>query len=235
MFRVRMAHKPARQDGTMMALRFIKPGELRLATEALIILFLLFTLGSLISGIMLLPEPGAQVSGTVLDHRGGAAASRTWPSTTPHKTPWPPPAYWIRTSRPGLSHYQVSAPNSTFADGNRYSLELYSAGWPLPVIERRKWWWDRNDPALKGPSTDQPPLRILYLNLALNALILGGGLWLVVFGPLGLFVVGRRVVWTLRGHCTFCGYDMTGFEQCPECGWRATGSVSHGSKSDPTG
>jgi hypothetical protein len=217
----------------MIPLRLIKEGEDRLAVVSLVLLLFLVVIVSLIFGIERLPSPRAQISGSQLDLRGPAAGVRGWPSSTPHTKAWPSPQYWVRTTRWGNWYYHVQAPNQTDKDANGFSMQLMQSGWPMPVIERKQMWWDWDDPALKGPVPD-PSIQILYGRLALNTLLLGGGLWLVVFGPLGLFVVGRRVVWTLRGHCTFCGYDMTGLEQCPECGWRVTESVSHGSMSEPT-
>jgi rRNA maturation protein Nop10 len=208
----------------MILLRLIKEGEARLAVVSLVLLLFLAVIVSLILGIERLPSQRARISGSQLDLRGPAAGVRGWPSSTPHTKAWPSPQYWVRTTRRGNWYYHVRAPNQTDKDANGFSMQLMQSGWPMPVIERKEMWWDWDDPALKGPVPD-PSIQILYGRLTLNTLLFGGGLWLIIFGPLGLFVVGRRVVWTLQGHCTFCGYDMTGFEQCPECGWRAKGST----------
>jgi rRNA maturation protein Nop10 len=207
----------------MKFLRYIRAREIRLAAEALLILLLLGVLVSLVAAVELMPGQSGLVIGSTLDLRGAAAAEKGWPSTTPHEIEWPVPNYWIRTTRPGLTMIDVRAPVSGNIE-SQFVMNVVYAGWPLRVIEHKTMWWDLRKPELEGVVSNPAPT-VLYNRLALNTLLLGGGLWLIIFGPLGLFVVGRRVVWTLQGHCTFCGYDMTGFEQCPECGWRAKGST----------
>jgi rRNA maturation protein Nop10 len=207
----------------MKFLRYIRAREVRLAAEALVVLLLLGVLVSLVAAVELMPDGSARITGSTLDLRGAAAGEKGWPSTTPHEIEWPVPDYRIRTTRPGLTMIDVRA-QVTDENESQFIMNVVYAGWPLRVIDHTTMWWDRRRPELDGVVSN-PAQTILYSRLALNTLLLGGGLWLVVFGPLGLFVVGRRVVWTLQGHCTFCGYDMTGFEQCPECGWRAKGST----------
>jgi hypothetical protein len=211
----------------MILTKFITKRESHLVVVALFLFLLAALFGSLVLGITTLPSYATQIKGFNLDIRGPAAGLRGWPSSTPHEQPWDTPIYWNRTTRFGQWQYSVHAADSEKPTQRSYGMRLSQSGWPLPVIERKQMSWKRDTPSLEGPEQD-PPASLLYGNLLLDALILGGGLWLAVFGPVSIFVIWRRISRTLQGHCTFCGYDMTGFEQCPECGWRATGSTPSG-------
>jgi hypothetical protein len=202
----------------MTLLGLFKRGEIRGALLVMLILALVAAIVSLLVGWGMMPAPQSSPSGTELRLMGTQAAARGWPSSTPQDQPWPSPNDWSRNTLSGIWYYKISAPNSSNSGGNSFSMQLMQAGWPLPVIENKQMWWDWDDPALKGPVPDPAP-SILYGRFFLNTAILGGGVWLIVFGPLGVWVIGRRMSWTLQGHCTFCGYDMVGVERCPECGW----------------
>ena len=199
--------------------KLFKRGEIGIACSALVLFLLLAGIGALIVGWKLLPKQSSSVVGASMQITGAAAAARGWPSSTPHEKPWPSPTSLNVTRAIGVRHFNVFGANPTSISGNGYQMTVYQAGWPLPVLERKQMWWDWDDPAMKGPVSDPAP-SILYGRLGFSTLILGGGLWLLVFVPLGLWVIGRRVSWTLGGRCTFCGYDMTGMERCSECGWQ---------------
>jgi hypothetical protein len=199
-------------------LLLFRNGELKAAAVALGIALLVAAVGSVLAGWEMLPGPRWYAAGASLDLSGAPAAARAWPSSTPHARQWSSPDRWVRYRSAGVTYYNVHGPNLLNPDGNGYAMEVTRAGWPLRVIERKQMWWDWGDPQLEGPVPDPAP-GILYGRLVLDTVILGVGLWLVVFVPLGVWVVGRRVSWTLGGRCTFCGYDMTGVGRCPECGW----------------
>jgi hypothetical protein len=200
----------------MILLRLIKEGEVRMAVLALVVLLLVAATVSLVVGFNLMPHDQGQISGNRLTLDGPAAAARGWPSSTPHDTPWPAPNSWDRTRVRGIWDIDAVAPDPNSASGEDYSMWVVLAGWPLPVLDRKSIWWDSSNPALKGPD-NSPPVQILYGKLALDAIILGGSLWLIVFGPLTLFVVGRRALQILHGN------RMVGLKSCPECGWLASG------------
>ena len=96
-------------------------------------------------------------------------------------------------------------------------MDLTQSGWPLVVLESKHMWWDWDDPALSGYESD-PPTRVLYANLALNALIGGVTLWSLAFLPMLLYLFSKRRFWARKGRCTFCGYDLKDLPRCPECG-----------------
>jgi hypothetical protein len=200
----------------LILLRLIKEGEARLAVVALVVLLLVAASVSLVVGFKLMPHDQARASGDRLVLDGPAAAAKGWPSSTPHDSPWPPPDDWDRFRGGGVWVYSINALDPARTSGSSYSMGLVRAGWPLPVLERKSVWWDWSNPALKFPDPDLP-VQILYGRLAFNTVVLGGGLWLVLFGPLLLFVVGRRVLRVLRGT------KMVGIKSCPECGWLASG------------
>lgn len=199
---------------------FIREREFCVAICVLTVLILIAALVSLIVGVELSPSGRYQMprTGSYTDLRGTQAGSKPWPSRTPHKEAWPAPHSWERAHLRGMWHFDVRGRRAADPENSDFIMDLWQTGWPLPVIERKHMWWDWDNPALEGPAPD-PAAEILYFGLFLNTLILGGGLWLLVFGPLAGWVIGRRFARTLRGQCTFCGYDIAGLKRCPECGW----------------
>src|SRR5262249_29177123 len=79
-------------------------------------------------------------------------------------------------------------------------------------------------------------IRLRWSGLLLNPVLVAGGLWLLVAGPI---IAARLATWRTRlalGHCPECGYDLRGdfAAGCPECGWnrtapRPTGAFDRGS------
>jgi hypothetical protein len=203
----------------MILLRLIKEGEIRLAVLAMVVLLLVAAIVNLAIGIRMLPGLEVQPEGgTMSDLEGAEAAAKGWPSTTPHETPWPPPNSWRQQRWPGLWLYWVDSSNPSDPEGSGFAMSLIQSGWPWPVIERKRMWWDWDDPLLMGPES-KPATQILFGGLALNTVILGSGLWLILLGPLALFVIGRRVARTLHGCCAFCGSGMAGLMECSACAW----------------
>lgn len=151
-----------------------------------------------------------------VDLRGAAAAGRSWPGTTPHQQPWPDPQLWQFAPALGYRSYHAWAPVRGSSD-TEFSMRLEHIGWPLPVLEIKRMWWDWNDPALSGPEPDPSP-KLLAPGLVLNPLIVGSSVFMMFGAPVYAVVVLRRV-WRFRGgDCPWCGYELKGLDACPECG-----------------
>jgi hypothetical protein len=198
----------------MFFLRLIKANEFRLMALALVVMLLVAATVSLLVAFELMPSDKARPDGERIVMNDDDAATLGWPSATPHDNPWPAPKRWDRYRKTGFWYYSVSVKDHESKGGFQYLMRLRRAGWPRPVLENKTVWWDRYNPALEGPS-HTPPLQILYGPLVLDAIIIGGGLWLVLFGPLTLLVICRRVARLLRES------ELVGLDTCPECGWRA--------------
>lgn len=113
-----------------------------------------------------------------------------WPTSTPHKEPWPAPDSWTEWRSFGKRHVRARRANPVEGK-NGFSMEAYIYGWPLPVLEHKRLWWDWDDPALNGPK-HQKPTHLRYLGLILNPIIIGGGSYLLILSPFVAFVIGRR-------------------------------------------
>jgi hypothetical protein len=142
---------------------------------------------------------------------------RPWPAPTPHATAWPAPTQWDEWRGFGERHYNVFH----HSDEARFQMQAELYGFPLPVVENKMMWWDWNDPALKGPESS-PPMRLLWRGLILNPILLGGGAFVILLGPVALAIVGWRLVTRLRrrrsDRCVFCGYPVGTNAVCTECG-----------------
>ena len=140
---------------------------------------------------------------------------RRWPSSTPHEVAWPPPDDWEEGSRFGCRSFRAS-----YKPGNEngsFAMEVQQMGWPFPVIEQKRMWWDWNDPTLNGPEPD-PALGLMMAGLLVNPLLLGIGAWaLLVFPWIAAIVVKRR---SRRRElcCMACGYPVGVSPICTECG-----------------
>ncbi len=68
------------------------------------------------------------------------------------------------------------------------------------------------------------PLRPMLPGFAVNTLLYGTLLWLVIPGPFAL----RRHIRRKRGLCVACGYDLRHADHaaCPECGRRRDAAAS---------
>jgi hypothetical protein len=203
-----------RCEGIFFLRLLIKANELRLMALTLVVMLLAAATVSILVAFELMPPDKSSPDGERIVITDDDAATLGWPSATPHDNPWPAPERWDRYRKAGFWFYSVSAKDQESKGGFEYQMRLRRAGWPRPVLENKTVWWDRSNPALKGPS-NTPPLQILYSQLVLDAIILGGGLWLVLFGPLTLLVICRRVSRMLWES------EMVGLDTCPECGWRA--------------
>ncbi|MFN0131327.1 MAG: hypothetical protein ACKVW3_02150 [Phycisphaerales bacterium] len=149
---------------------------------------------------------------------GPAAAARGWPVRTPHRDAWPPPTQWCDERSFGYRYYQVhsSVPNAE-PQRNGFALQSQVAGWPLPVIEQSEFWWDWEDPALKGPEPSQA-IKLRWGGVILNPLLVGVSAAALIVLPSFLVLVARESMRRRAGECTKCGYQLAGFAKCPECG-----------------
>jgi len=210
----------------MIARRIVNPGEVRWATALLIICLLAGALGSLIFAIHWLPGPMERVSGSRLDLRG-ADVTIGWLSGTPHPEPWPAPNSWSRSMSFARWEHDI---RYTANGQSVFSMSLVQAGWPLPAIERKQMWWDWDDPALQTVenTASSPGVLVRPLGLLVNALVVGGGPWLILIGlPLGVLIVCRLIVRANRAmhaRCLACGYEIGDMATCPECGAPKPGS-----------
>jgi hypothetical protein len=118
---------------------------------------------------------------------GADAADHGWVTTTPHPS-WPEPTQWQYYGGRGREHFGVwSTPAVEGRNGRQ--MDLWRWGWPLSVFELAQFWWDWDDPALKGPSPE-PRERVVWGNLAAGSLLLGAPLWLL--GLTAAAAAGRR-------------------------------------------
>ncbi|RMF77559.1 MAG: hypothetical protein D6744_11205 [Planctomycetota bacterium] len=149
------------------------------------------------------------------NYMGDDAARREWPAATPHTRRWPAPHQFEYAHEFGFHYYNVFGEQS----GQRFQMNVQLTGWPLPVLEDKKMWWDWSDPTLKGPEPD-PALRVVPSGLILNPIIVGVGLYLILTLPRDVFVFFRARRRRKRGRCIGCGYSLTGNTsgRCPECG-----------------
>jgi hypothetical protein len=133
------------------------------------------------------PRGVNEVQEPSLRYRGTEAALRGWVTRTPHPR-WPPPTDWQYFAGVGREHYGVRADPAIEGSKGR-EMDLWRWGWPRPVFESVSFSWDESDPALPAPS-DDPPERVVWENVALNAGLLGVPLSLA--GAAAWGVVGRR-------------------------------------------
>ncbi len=108
----------------------------------------------------------------------------------------PPPGAGVLVSPDFID---VDLPNAALADGIRIDLDTTGGNWrKLPVIPRP-------------------------LGFALNTLLYGGVVLLVVLalGRLWRWIVGLRC--SRRGRCAACGYEIGDLVVCPECGAAVSG------------
>lgn len=148
--------------------------------------------------------------------RGDDVGSRSWPSPTPHDVAWPAPDSWNATREFGFRHFRARAAGAN-PDGNAFSMEVHQYGFPLPIVESVRMWWDWSDPALKGPEPT-PALRLLWPGLLLNPILVGAGAYLLVMLPIVAFILGRRLARRAAGRCVFCAYPIGQSPVCTECG-----------------
>jgi hypothetical protein len=99
-------------------------------------------------------------------------------------------------------------------------------GWPLPALHERhvvrSASWIETSGAMDVPVSLHAlgpgrtlPVRVRAAPFALDALALGAGWFVLLFGR----DLGRRTVRHARGRCPECGYDLAGAAAgCPECG-----------------
>src|SRR5690606_37483618 len=115
-------------------------------------------------------RPPREHIGQEIRLHGADVGDRRWPTRTPHSEPWPAPDRWDETRQIGFRYFQVRAPGRN-PEGNGFTMEVHQYGFPLPIVERVQYWWDWNDPALKGPEAT-PAMRLLWPGLVLNPLII---------------------------------------------------------------
>jgi len=145
--------------------------------------------------------------------------------------PWPctVPDGWPEVS--GLSVYRGIGIEFRIATGLREEQLLqggapsfcgafvYESGWPVHALGYT---------SLNGTGTmpggtnigclstraGMLPLVPLWPGIVINAVFYGVLLWLAGLG----FASIRRARRRRRGRCAWCGYELAGLEQCPECG-----------------
>lgn len=118
-----------------------------------------------------------------------------------------------------------------------FNMRVRWSGWPLPVLEQKKLWWDWDDPNLTGSvlTDHDPPIRLMPVGFILNPIIVGGSIWLLAVAIFFLTVIRRRAKRSRRGLCLKCGYDLAGLLSepesnaltCPECGMAHDEIVGH--------
>jgi hypothetical protein len=154
------------------------------------------------------------------------AVNRSWPVATPHPQPWPAVTLWMEGRWFGVTFIDAKHTENGDAPGqlqSTHAVNVIAAGWPLRCIAHVQYRWVWHDPALQIPHAQEradPGLVLRPVGLVLNPIIVGGGLWLLLFGvPIGWRRLrGRRR--RKQGACPACGYDLRGATStlCPECG-----------------
>ena len=148
--------------------------------------------------------------------RGDDAAAHGWPAAPAHAARWPPPHQIDIDGVFGYRSFNVFGRDEG-EDGQRFQMEVQRMGWPIGVLERKLMWWDWNDPSLQGPDPN-PEMYLRPVGLLLNPPIVGGGVFVLLFGPVAAFVIGRRA-WRRRGGaCGWCGHPVGDGGRCVECG-----------------
>lgn len=159
--------------------------------------------------------------------RKGEDSPKHWPSKTPHAEPWPKPNYWQQWGGFGDWLLDVRRTDPALRE-TLFNMRIRWSGWPLPVLEQKRMWWDWDDPALSdatGTDSD-PPMRLMPAGLILNPIIVGGGSYALLVAIFLACVIRRRYRRMRRGLCLDCGYDLRGLQVgsesqptiCPECG-----------------
>jgi hypothetical protein len=169
---------------------------------------------------------------------------RVWPSYL-QRCHWPPPSAASRAAEvgPGVTILSVvggdlQATSTGGPRALRVGMSSFQFGLPMRALEWRMYTGSRLDPVKAAGEAAglrrgmmvpwfiptrgrwylrRLPLTPLWLGFAVNTLLYGIVLWLLIPGP---FVL-RRHVRVRRGRCPKCGYDLRGsFDAgCPECGW----------------
>jgi hypothetical protein len=146
-------------------------------------------------------------------HWATAARASSWYGSARHTTPGGADRAVPRWS-------DLRAPRPDFASGAapQELRTIEARGWPLPAL-----WGELNvPPANPAAATSVLTLRPIWLNLLIDAVILGALLWLLwlmLTRPARFLKESSRA---RRGACLRCGYDLQfDLKQgCPECGWR---------------
>ena len=81
-------------------------------------------------------------------------------------------------------------------------------------------WWDWDNPTWKTEDRPELPLHVIWTGAVLNPLLVGLGLWLVVFAPRIIPRAIRERARRRRNQCLNCGYPAVPGGVCPECGSR---------------
>ncbi len=154
---------------------------------------------------------------------GDAEASvLTWPTATPHETPWPPINTWSVAKSFGYTRIDARADGETIEGKmTEYThMEFQLMGWPLPALERVQMWWDWDHPNWQTTEESDPAMRVHWAGAIGNPIIFGLGCWLLFFASLDVWrwIVRRRRA--KQGRCVDCGYDLRGTAggTCNECG-----------------
>lgn len=148
---------------------------------------------------------------------GEEAAAEGWPARGPHDQDWPAPTSLVISKAFGFVKI-IGQHLDEMDSRNRFRMESHQMGWLLPVLEHRRYWWPRNDPAWGSKAESAPALNILWAGVVLTPVIAGSAVWLVLCGP---FVGGRLVIRRSRRRralCQQCGYPIDVSETCTECG-----------------
>ena len=182
------------------------------------------------AAMLMMPWPANPTKGlTVIVEN--PATGREWPIRTPHPRAWPVVNAWMEARSFGVTHVDARHVEQLQTTHN---VTVTSAGWPLRCVAKVQYWWPWDDPAwsmVNASTVSDPGLVLRPIGLVLNPILVGGGLWVLLFGvPLALGRV-RRWRRARRGACRGCGYDLRGSTvgRCPECGreersWRAPGA-----------
>lgn len=209
----------------MKAIRLIRRSERRTLGVALVLILLLLAAVNVPFAVTRIQARMTSPPTRVVVFQGTAAAGQGWPTGFPVGHAWPAPDSVIVRRAFGIRTYDArTTPPASGVNG--FSMAVQHLGWPLPVIEIKAMWWDWNDPALGdpangGPEPDPRP-RLMPLGVALNPVLVGVPLWLVLLvAPIAIVRMHRRWLarrWARRGACPNCGYAEVGDGVCPECG-----------------
>lgn len=190
--------------------------------RSLLLLLLLILIGAAINvpiAMQFLHSRTSPRAPMIVNERDQQAASRGWPSTTPHDIPWPAPRSWSMEQAFGYQNFQVNGwegPSSTPTD--RVSMQLQRIGWPLPVLEQVQMWWPWDDPKWATKSESDPALHLVWSGVVLNPLIFGITLWLVFVLPFNVYFTIRRRLRIAKNVCIKCAYPRGTSDRCSECG-----------------
>lgn len=150
--------------------------------------------------------------------RRGSEIPKYWPSSTLHAEPWPLPDYWREWRGFGKRVIDVLSYGEVEYDVN-FGMTVYWSGWPLPVLEKKRFSVDRTNPAFSSPDTE-PPLRVMPLGFILNSIIIGAGPFVLLAVIFMAYVLGRRFERLRHGLCPNCGCkraELDAVASCPHC------------------